>query len=139
MSIHLTTLEADNAIDPANIFTYSERATLVHYRSSTATAAPRMLTNNLPASTQAHHSHRLFRLAPDGRKNYVLQTHICSKPCWFTIGLRSRITLDEARAAALDILAQTKIGIDPRETDAKRKAELPGRTQVQATARGAGI
>ena len=64
-----------------------------------------------------------IRVRKSGRKNYVLQNRVRGKLRWFTIGQHGRVTPDEARAAALEILAQTKIGIDPREADAKRKAE----------------
>ena len=63
------------------------------------------------------------RVRKSGRKNYVLQTRIDGKLRWFTIGQHGRVTVDEARAAALEILAATKKGIDPREADAKREAE----------------
>ncbi|MDE0436537.1 MAG: tyrosine-type recombinase/integrase [Bryobacterales bacterium] len=63
------------------------------------------------------------RVRKSGRKNYVLQTRVRGKLCWFTIGQHGRITPDEARVAALEILAQTKKGIDPRDANAKRKAE----------------
>lgn len=52
-----------------------------------------------------------------------IATRVRGKLRWFTIGQHGRITADEARAAALEILALTKKGIDPREADAKRKAE----------------
>ena len=64
-----------------------------------------------------------LRIRKSGRKNYVLQTRVRGKLRWFTIGQHGRITADEARAAALEILAQAKKGIDPRDTDAKRQAE----------------
>ena len=63
------------------------------------------------------------RVRKSGRKNYVLQTRVHGKLRWFTIGQHGRITVDEARAAALEILAATKKGIDPRDADAKREAE----------------
>ena len=52
-----------------------------------------------------------------------IATRVRGKLRWFTIGQHGRITADEARAAALESLALTKKGIDPREADAKRKAE----------------
>ena len=64
-----------------------------------------------------------LRIRKSGRKNYVLQTRVRGKLRWFTIGQHGRITADEARAAALEILAQAKKGIDPRDADAKREAE----------------
>ena len=64
-----------------------------------------------------------LRVRKSGRKNYVLQTRVRGKLRWFTIGQHGRITADEARAKALEILAQAKMGIDPRDADAKRKAE----------------
>ena len=64
-----------------------------------------------------------LRIRKSGRKNYVLQTRVRGKLRWFTIGQHGRITADEARAAALEILAQAKKGIDPRDADAKRQAE----------------
>ena len=63
------------------------------------------------------------RVRKSGRKNYVLQTRVRCKLRWFTIGQHGPITPDEARIAALEILAQAKMGIDPRDADAKRKAE----------------
>ena len=63
------------------------------------------------------------RVRKSGRKNYVLQTRVRGKQRWFTIGQHGRITPDEARVAALEILAQAKSGVDPRAADAKRKAE----------------
>ena len=63
------------------------------------------------------------RVRKSGRRNYVLQTRVRGKLRWFTIGQHGRITPDEARVAALEILAQAKMGIDPRDADAKRKAE----------------
>ena len=64
-----------------------------------------------------------IRVRKSGRKNYVLQTRVRGKLRWFTIGQHGRITPDEARVAALEILAQAKMGVDPRDADAKRKAE----------------
>ena len=63
------------------------------------------------------------RVRKSGRKNYVLQTRVRGKLRWFTIGQHGPITPDEARIAALEILAQAKVGVDPRDADAKRKAE----------------
>ena len=63
-----------------------------------------------------------IRIRKSGRKNYILQTRVHGKLRWFTIGQHGRITPDEARVAALEILAQAKMGVDPREADAKRKA-----------------
>ena len=63
------------------------------------------------------------RIRKSGRKNYVLQTRVDGKLRWFTIGQHGRVTVDEARAAALEILAATKKGIDPRDANAKREAE----------------
>ena len=64
-----------------------------------------------------------IRVRKSGRKNYVLQTRVRGKLRWYTIGQHGRITPDEARVAALEILAQAKMGIDPRDVDAKQKAE----------------
>ena len=64
-----------------------------------------------------------IRVRKSGRKNYVLQTRVRGKLRWFTIGQHGPITPDEARIAALEILAQAKTGVDPRDADAKRKAE----------------
>ena len=46
---------------------------------------------------------------------------ISAHQTWF--GQHGRVTVDEARAAALEILAATKKGIDPRDANAKREAE----------------
>ena len=58
------------------------------------------------------------RVRKSGRKNYVLQTRIDGKLRWFTIGQHGPFTIDEARTNALEILAQTRKGIDPRKTHA---------------------
>ena len=64
-----------------------------------------------------------LRIRKSGRKNYVLQTRVRGKLRWFTLGQHGRITADEARAGALEILAQAKKGIDPRDADAKQQSE----------------
>ena len=64
-----------------------------------------------------------IRVRKSGRRNYVLQTRVRGTLRWYTIGQHGRITADEARAAALEILTQAKMGIDPRDADARRKAE----------------
>ncbi len=64
-----------------------------------------------------------LRIRKSGRKNYVLQTRVRGKLRWFTIGQHGRITADEARAGALEILAQATKGIDPRDADAARDAD----------------
>ena len=65
-----------------------------------------------------------LRIRKSGRKNYVLQTRVRGKLRWFhPSGQHGRITADEARAGALEILAQAKKGIDPRDADAKQQAE----------------
>ena len=63
------------------------------------------------------------RVRKSGRKNFVLQTRIAGKLRWFTIGQHGPLTADEARAKALEILAQAKKGIDPRDANAKPEAE----------------
>ena len=63
------------------------------------------------------------RVRKSGRKNYVVQARVAGKLRWFTIGQHGPITLEEARVAALEILALAKKGIDPRDGDAKRAAE----------------
>ena len=63
------------------------------------------------------------RVRKSGRKNYVVQTRVAGKLRWFTIGQHGPITLEQARAAALEILALAKKGIDPRDDDATRAAE----------------
>ncbi len=64
-----------------------------------------------------------IRVRKSGRKNYVLQTRIDGKLRWFTIGQHGPLTVDEARASALEILALAKKGIDPRERHTKLDAE----------------
>ena len=63
------------------------------------------------------------RVRKSGRKNHVLQTRVRGKMRWFTIGQHGRITAHEARTAALEILVRAKKGIDPRDANARRKAE----------------
>ena len=64
-----------------------------------------------------------LRVRKSGRKNYVVQTRVDGKLCWFTIGPHGPLTPDEARTKALEVLAEAKKGIDPRATEATRKAE----------------
>ena len=64
-----------------------------------------------------------LRVRRSGRKSYVVQTRIAGKLCWFTIGPHGPLNPDQARARALEILACAKRGIDPRDADARRKAE----------------
>lgn len=54
------------------------------------------------------------RVRKSGRKNYVVQTRVADRLRWFTIGQHGPFTPEDARAAALEILAQAKRGIDPR-------------------------
>ena len=63
------------------------------------------------------------RVRKSGRKNYVLQTRVRGKLRWFTIGQHGPITPDEARIAALEILAQAKSGY----RSARRRCEAEGR------------
>ena len=63
------------------------------------------------------------RVRKSGRKNYVVQTASPANYAAFTIGQHGPITLEDARAAALEILALAKKGIDPRDHDAKQAAE----------------
>ena len=64
-----------------------------------------------------------LRVRRSGRKSYVVQTRIARKLSWFTIGPHGPLNPDQARARALEILACAKKGIDPRDADARRKAE----------------
>ena len=64
-----------------------------------------------------------LRVRRSGRKSYVVQTRIAGKLCWFTIGPHGPLNPDQARGRALEILACAKRGIDPRDADARRKAE----------------
>ncbi|MCY4097986.1 MAG: tyrosine-type recombinase/integrase [Rhodospirillales bacterium] len=54
------------------------------------------------------------RVRKSGRKNYVVQTRVDGKLRWFTIGQHGPFTPEDARVAALEILAQAKRGNDPR-------------------------
>ena len=49
-----------------------------------------------------------IRVRKSGRKNYVVQTRLAGKLRWFTIGQHGNLTLEGARAAALEILALAK-------------------------------
>ena len=63
------------------------------------------------------------RVRRSGRKYYVVQTRVAGKLRWFTIGAHNPLSPDEARGQALQILADAKKGIDPRESRSRRKAE----------------
>ena len=64
-----------------------------------------------------------IRVRKSGRKNYVLQTRVRGKLRWYTIGQHGRITPDEAGPRHWRSWPRAKMGIDPRDADAKRKAE----------------
>ena len=55
-----------------------------------------------------------LRVRASGRKKYVVQTRIRGRLRWFTIGPHGPVSVDEARARALEILALAKKGVDPR-------------------------
>ena len=54
------------------------------------------------------------RVRKSGRKNYVVQTRVGGKLRWFTVGQHGPFTPEDARTAALEILARARRGIDPR-------------------------
>ncbi|MYB13756.1 MAG: DUF4102 domain-containing protein [Rhodospirillaceae bacterium] len=77
------------------------------------------------------------RVRASGRKNYIVQTRVCGRQRWFTIGPHGPVTADEARVRALEILALARKGIDPRraaaqsgETSAGTPAETPTVAQL---------
>ncbi len=61
-----------------------------------------------------------LRVRRSGRKNYVVQTRVAGKLRWFTIGPHGPLTPDGARARALEILADAKKGVDPRNAKTER-------------------
>ncbi len=63
-----------------------------------------------------------IRVRRSGRKNYVVQTRVAGKLRWFTIGPHGPLTPEDARAKALEILADAKKGIDARKTKTERGA-----------------
>ena len=63
-----------------------------------------------------------LRVRKSGRKYYVVQTRVDGKLRWFTIGPHGPITPDEARAKALEILADAKKGVDARNSEARNDA-----------------
>ena len=77
-----------------------------------------------------------IRVRKSGRKSYVLQTGVRGKLRWFTIGQHGRITPDEARVAALEILAQSENGArSPRRRCQAQGRAAHGRAR-QAVPRG---
>ncbi len=63
-----------------------------------------------------------LRVRKSGRKYYVVQTRVDGRLRWFTIGPHGPITPDEARAKALEILADAKKGVDARNSEARNDA-----------------
>ncbi len=63
------------------------------------------------------------RVRKSGRKYYVVQTRVASKLRWFTVGPHGPLSPDQARGRALEILADAKKGIDPRDAEARNTAE----------------
>ena len=61
-----------------------------------------------------------LRVRKSGRKYYIVQTRVDGRLRWFTIGPHGPIVPDEARAKALEILADAKKGVDAR-TSGKRR------------------
>ena len=56
-----------------------------------------------------------LRMRASGRKSYFVQTRVSGRQRWYTIGPHGPFTADEARARALEILAQARKGIDLRD------------------------
>lgn len=54
------------------------------------------------------------RVRKTGRKHYVVQTRVGGRLRWFTVGQHGPFTPEDARTAALEILAQARRGVDPR-------------------------
>lgn len=63
-----------------------------------------------------------LRVRKSGRKYYVVQTRVDGQLRWFTIGPHGPIAPDEARAKALEILADAKKGVDARASGTRREA-----------------
>ena len=63
------------------------------------------------------------RVRRSGRKYYVVQTRVAGKLRWFTVGPHGPLSPDQARARALEILADAKNGIDPRDAEARNATE----------------
>ena len=59
------------------------------------------------------------RVRRSGRKYYVVQTRVAGKLRWFTVGPHGPLSPDQARGRALEILADAKKGIDPRDAEAR--------------------
>ena len=59
------------------------------------------------------------RVRRSGRKHYVVQTRLNGRLRWFTIGQHGPWTPEDARTAALEILAQARKGVDPRVKSTK--------------------
>ena len=55
-----------------------------------------------------------LRVRKSGCKRYIVQTRVNGRLRWFTIGPHGPITPGEARAKALEILAEAKKGVDAR-------------------------
>ena len=63
------------------------------------------------------------RVRRSGRKYYVVQTRVAGKLRWFTVGPHGPLSPDQARARALEILADAKKGVDPRDAEAGNATE----------------
>ena len=63
------------------------------------------------------------RVRKSGRKYYVVQTRVAGKLHWFTVGPHGPLSPDQARGRALEILADAKKGIDPRDAEARNADE----------------
>ena len=64
-----------------------------------------------------------LRVRKSGRKRYIVQTRVNGRLRWFTIGPHGPITPDEARARALEILAEATRGVDARISELQRDAK----------------
>ena len=65
-----------------------------------------------------------LRVRKSGRKRYIVQTRVNGRLRWFTIGPHGPITPNEARAKALEILAEAKKGVDARISEPQRDTKV---------------
>lgn len=66
----------------------------------------------------------VLRVTPTGKKTFTLQTRVTGEKVQITIGAYPAISLKDARAIAMDHIADIRRGLDPREQARMAKAHV---------------